>query len=41
MLGSYGVREGIWKHDLPSRANHHLHAAQFATAISNWHSADC
>jgi hypothetical protein len=28
--------KGIWKHDVPARANHHLHAAQFATAISNW-----
>src|SRR4029077_6280817 len=27
--------------DAPARANHHLHAAQFATAISSWHSADC
>jgi hypothetical protein len=26
--------------DAPARANHHLHAAQFATAISSWHSAD-
>ena len=27
--------------DAPARANHHLHAAQFATAISSWGSADC
>ena len=26
---------------VPARANHHQHAAQFATAVSNWRSADC
>ena len=25
--------------DMPARANHHQHAAQFATAVSNWRSA--
>ena len=31
--GLIWIEKGIWKHDVPARANHHLHAAQFATAI--------